>query len=169
MQYAFQILSQLLEQHPLGAAPPPAYAALVASLMQPQWWAQRGSVPPLVRLLRAYIARAGAQAPVQGLLGVLQQRLIPSKINDEHGFDLLQGLVQFVPAASWAQYFRGVLVTLLTRLQTSKTDRFVYYLVYFFCFVLAIQRPELTPDFLIRAVDEIQPGCVPRVRENARH
>ncbi|KZV93299.1 importin alpha re-exporter [Exidia glandulosa HHB12029] len=158
VQYAFQILSQLLEQHAEGTPPPPAYDAVVASLMQPQWWAQRGSIPPLVRLLRAYLMRAGANVPVQGVLGVLQQRLIPSKINDEHGFDLLQGLVQYAPVAAWGQYFRGVLVTLLTRLQTSKTDRFVYYLVYFFSFILAIQRPELTPDFLIRALDEIQPG-----------
>ncbi|EJD41525.1 importin alpha re-exporter [Auricularia subglabra TFB-10046 SS5] len=158
VQYAFQILAQLLESYAEGSAPPPAYQALVASLMQPHWWAQRGSIPPLVRLIRAYLARAGADAPVQGVLGVLQQRLIPSKINDEHGFELLQGLVQDTPVPAWAQYFRGVLVTLLTRLQTSKTDRFVYYFVHFFCFVLAVQRPELTPDWLIRAVVEIQPG-----------
>ncbi len=31
------------------------------------------------------------------ILGVLQQRLIPSKLNDGWGFDLLEAIVAFVP------------------------------------------------------------------------
>ncbi|KAH7097236.1 importin alpha re-exporter [Auriculariales sp. MPI-PUGE-AT-0066] len=158
VQYAFQVLAQLLENYPEDAAPPAAYSALVTSLVQPAWWAQRGSVPALVRLLRAYLARAKENAPVEGILGVLQQRLIPSKINDEFGFELLEGLVQFTPVEAWAQFTRGIFMLLLNRLQTAKTDRFVYYFVHFLLFTVALQRPGLDPDWLVNSFDVIQPG-----------
>jgi len=130
--------------------------------MQPVWWSQRGSVPPLCRLLRAYLARAGAAAPVQGVLGVVQQRLIQSKINDLHGFDLLQALVAYAPFPAWSEYMRGILVTLLTRLQTAKTDTFVRGFVHWLLYVLAVgvepgkRAAGLTPDWLVGSVNAIQ-------------
>ena len=56
------------------------------------------------------------------------------------------------------QYFRGVVITLLTRMQTSKTDKYVYHFVYFLGFCLAINVEELTPDYIINEVDTIQQG-----------
>ena len=55
-------------------------------------------------------------------------------------------------------YFRQIIVTLLTRMQQNKTNTYVYYFVYFLLYVLAINVSGLTPDYLIQAVDEIQPG-----------
>ena len=52
---------------------------------------------------------------------------------------------------------RALIVTLLTRMQTSKTDGFVYHFVYFLLFTMAINVEGLTPDFVISAVEEIQP------------
>lgn len=46
---------------------------------------------------------------------------------------------------------------LLTRLQTSKTDNYVYYLVYFFMFAMAVNTNDITPDFIIGAVEQVQP------------
>jgi len=43
-------------------------------------------------------------------------------------------------------------------MQTSKTDNYVYHFVYFFMYMLAIGVDGMTPDFIIRAVEEIQPG-----------
>ena len=56
------------------------------------------------------------------------------------------------------QYFRPLIITLLTRMQTSKTDKYVYHFVYFLLFSMAINVDGLTPDFVIGAVEEIQPG-----------
>lgn len=80
---------------------PVEYRALLPFLLTPAIWAQKGSIPGLVALLRAFLARdaaamveAGQHIPV---LGVVQQRLIPSKANDGWGFELLQAVVLHVP------------------------------------------------------------------------
>ena len=49
-------------------------------------------------------------------------------------------------------------MTLLTRMQQNKTNNYVYYFVYFLLYVLAINADGITPDYLIRTVDEIQSG-----------
>jgi len=43
-------------------------------------------------------------------------------------------------------------------MQQNKTNTYVYYFVYFLLYILAINVSGLTPDYLIQAVDEIQPG-----------
>lgn len=55
------------------------------------------------------------------------------------------------------QYFRALMVTLLTRMQTSKTDKYVYHFVYFLAFTMAIPVEGLGPDFVISSVEQIQP------------
>lgn len=56
-------------------------------------------MPALVRLLQAFLAKGGSQvvttSTLQSLLGIYQQ-LIASRINDEHGFDLILSIVQHV-------------------------------------------------------------------------
>lgn len=52
------------------------------------------------------------------------------------------------------------MVTLLTRMQTSKTDKYVYEFAHFVLLTLAINVDGLTADFIPTAVEEIQPGCV---------
>lgn len=56
------------------------------------------------------------------------------------------------------QYIRTILVLLSTRLQSSKTSNFTYSFVYFFCFVLAIQKEGLTPDFIVSQYESVQAG-----------
>ena len=51
---------------------------------------------------------------------------------------------------------KSIVTMLLTRLQTARTDAYVYSLVYFFTFVMAIQVDGLSPDFLIGSVEEVQ-------------
>lgn len=97
--FVFQILSQLLELH----APhdfPDAYKALLPPLLTPTLWEQKGNIPALVRLLRAFLSR-GAVAIVEAnqlppMLGVFQH-LIASKANDSFGFELLEALFEYVP------------------------------------------------------------------------
>ena len=70
---------------------------------------------------------------------------------------LLKTLIS-VRRASLKQYFRPVIVTLLTRMQTSKTDKYVYHFVYFLLFSMAINVDGLSPDYVVGAVEEVQPG-----------
>lgn len=80
---------------------PADYRALLPFLLTPAIWAQKGSIPGLVGLLRAFLA-CDAPAMVQAnqhtaVLGIVQQRLVPSKANDGWGFELLQSIMLHVP------------------------------------------------------------------------
>lgn len=80
---------------------PSDYRSLLPLLLNPASWQQKGSIPGLVKLLTAFIARDGAAmiaaSQVTPVLGVVQQRLIPSKLNDEFGFILLQAIALYLP------------------------------------------------------------------------
>lgn len=79
---------------------PTEYSSLLPFLLTPVVWQQKGSIPGLVKLLRAFIARDSTRMQAAGqianVLAVIQQRLIPSKMNDVWGFELLQTVVLFV-------------------------------------------------------------------------
>jgi exportin-2 (importin alpha re-exporter) len=70
--------------------------------LTPVIWQQKGSIPGLVKLLKAFLAKDSKQMVSTGqfisVLAVVQQRLIPSKLNDIWGFELLQAVVQHIPA-----------------------------------------------------------------------
>jgi exportin-2 (importin alpha re-exporter) len=97
--YVFQILAQMLELHTSDV--PTDYRSLLPFLLQPAIWQQKGSIPGLVKLLKAFLARDGKQMVAMGqvaaVLGIIQQRLIPSKINDVWGMELLQAVMQNIP------------------------------------------------------------------------
>ena len=52
---------------------------------------------------------------------------------------------------------KSIVTMLLTRLQTARTDDYTYYLVYFFMYPAAVDVEGLTPDFLVGAVEQVQP------------
>jgi len=96
--YVFQILAQMLTLH---RGVPADYRALRPFLLTPAIWAQKGSIPGLVSLLRAFLSRDAAAIVDAGqlisVLGIVQQRLVPSKANDGWGFELLQSVVLHIP------------------------------------------------------------------------
>lgn len=102
--------------------------------LTPAMWARKGTIPGLVALLRAFLARDAA-AMVQAnrhrsVLGIVQQRLVPSKANDGWSFELLQSVVLHVSLPALEPYFRQVIMALLTRIQPNKTNDYVYYFVH---------------------------------------
>ncbi|KAI0296781.1 armadillo-type protein [Multifurca ochricompacta] len=165
--YVFQILAQMLKLH---RGVPVDYRSLLPFLVTPAIWAQKGSIPGLVALLRAFLARdAAAMVGANqhtSVLGIVQQRLIPSKANDGWGFELLQSIVLHVPLTALQPYFRQIILALLTRMQQNKTNIYIYYFVYFLLYVVAINVDGLTPDYLIQTVDEIQPGLWSQIVSN---
>jgi exportin-2 (importin alpha re-exporter) len=97
--YVFQILAQMLELHTTDV--PAEYRSLLPFLLTPAMWQQKGSVPGLVKLLTAFLAHDSRQMVAQNqyipVLAVIQQRLIPSKLNDGWGFELLQAVIRHIP------------------------------------------------------------------------
>ncbi|KAJ8091228.1 importin-alpha export receptor [Marasmius tenuissimus] len=167
--YTFQILAQMLSLHDANTVPA-QYESLLPFLLTPAVWAQKGSIPGLVRLLKSYLRRGSksmvAKGQIASVLAVVQQRLIPSKANDAWGVELLMGVVAHVEPNDLKQYFKPVLMTLLTRMQTSKTDTYVYLFSKFLLFTVALNVEGLGPDYVISAVEEIQPGLWLQIVKN---
>ena len=94
----FQILAQMLSLHTTGV--PTEYRALLPFLLTPACWQQKRSIPGLVKLLRAFLARDAQEmvraGQLERVLAIVQQRLVPSKMNDAWGFELLEGVVRAV-------------------------------------------------------------------------
>uniref|UniRef100_A0A8C9SDI2 Exportin-2 n=1 Tax=Scleropages formosus TaxID=113540 RepID=A0A8C9SDI2_SCLFO len=126
--YVFQVMSLLLEIH--SSSIPSSYMALFPHLLQPVLWERTGNIPPLVRLLQAYLQRGGsiiantATDKIPGLLGVFQ-KLIASKANDHQGFYLLSSIIEHMPPESISQYRKQIFILLFQRLQSSKTTKFI--------------------------------------------
>ncbi|XP_010174598.1 exportin-2 isoform X2 [Antrostomus carolinensis] len=126
--YVFQVMSLLLEMHKNEI--PSSYMALFPHLLQPVLWERTGNIPPLVRLLQAYLERgantiaSAAADKIPGLLGVFQ-KLIASKANDHQGFYLLNSIIEHMPPESLDQYRKQIFILLFQRLQNSKTTKFI--------------------------------------------
>ena len=88
----------MLSLHP---GVPTDYREILPFLLKPNTWQQKGSVPALVKLLKAFLEKDTEQMVQTGqfmsVLAIVQQRLIPSKLNDSWGFELLQAVVVNVP------------------------------------------------------------------------
>lgn len=89
----------MLEFHQ-GGQIPSEYRNVLPLLLTPAVWQQKGSIPGLVRLLTAFLAQDSGSMVASGqiapVLAIAQQRLIPSKVNDVWGIELLQAVVRHV-------------------------------------------------------------------------
>ena len=92
--FVFQILSQMLELH--TTTMPNTYQALVPPLLMGSLWTQRGNIPALVRLVRAFLAK-GAIDPAQGHINQLRdilRYLMPTKASDQYSLELLEAMYE---------------------------------------------------------------------------
>ncbi|KAI1289580.1 Exportin-2 [Halotydeus destructor] len=163
MPYVFQIMSLLLELHGQHNVPE-IYMQMFPFLLAPILWDRPANIQPLVRLLQAFIHKAGNQiasmAKLEPLLGVWQ-KLIASKSNDHNGFYLLQSILLHVDKSDLAQYIKQVFVLLFQRLTGSKTTKFVKSLLVFFSlFAHKYGAPQLA-----EAIDSIQSNMFGMVLE----
>lgn len=151
----------MLEIH--SATVPDAYRSLIGVLTAPPSWGHRANIPALVRLLNAFLskdaARMEAEGHVKTVVAIIQSRLIPSKLDDQYGFELLQTIVRTIPPQTLKDvYFPAILNSVFTRLQTSKTDKFTYSLAYWIFYATALPIEGLGPDTIVEAVESIQIG-----------
>ncbi|PKI84694.1 importin-alpha export receptor [Malassezia vespertilionis] len=167
--YVFQILAQLLEVHVVQSMErtlPEAYANLLPPLLTPTLWEQKGNVPALVRLLKAYLHQAPSAVVqhVEAFLGVYQ-KLISSRLNDVFGFELLLSLIRNIPANVLAQYQQPILTLMLMRLQSSKTDKFSQHFVIFFAVYCSVLQPSY-PEQVVQAFEAVQQGLFMQIVQN---
>ncbi|XP_064605063.1 exportin-2-like [Liolophura sinensis] len=152
LPYVFQILSILIELHQgtLSAT----YMELFPFLLNPVLWERPGNIPPLVRLLQAYIQQGSAQIDTEKLKGVLGvfQKLIASKTHDHEGFYLLNSIIEFVPSAVVTDFLKQIFVLLFQRLQSSKTTKFIKSLLVFF----SLYAIKFGAGNLVETIDAIQ-------------
>nr|ASF90178.1 hypothetical protein SPAR07607 [Bartheletia paradoxa] len=158
--FIFQILSQLLELHPPNVLPP-SYSALFGPLLHAALWESRGNIPALVRLVGAFLSRSGSTVAADGnlvkALGAFKM-LISSRLNDHFGFELLYSLLEFVPTADLSPFMKDITILLLTRMQNSKTQKFLVGFTKFVAFPCAIQKEGMGVDWLIGCFDSVQNG-----------
>lgn len=60
------------------------------------------------------------------------------------------------------QYIKTIMLIVLTRMQNSKTDKFVHLLTRFVLFIMSANKEGLGPDYVIEMFESIQPGWVLR-------
>ncbi|WFD01326.1 importin-alpha export receptor [Malassezia yamatoensis] len=168
--YVFQILAQLLEMRAAQSVKqlPENYATLLPPLLTPQLWEQKGNIPALVRLLRAYLALAPDRIVegqhIEAFLGIYQ-KLISSRLNDVYGFSLLQAMLRSLPASVMMPYQQPILTLMLMRLQSSKTERFSQSFVVFVGVACGIQQ-EAYPEQVVEAFDSVQPQLFAQILQN---
>lgn len=97
--YVLQLMSQLMELH--GSKDIPAqYLSILPPLLQPGPWENHGNIPALVRLMESYVSKGAAAITsnnqISPFLGICQ-KLVSSRLNDHHGFELLSVMFEKLP------------------------------------------------------------------------
>lgn len=162
--YVFQVLSQMLELHPANELPE-AYGSLLPPILTPACWENRGNVPALVRLVRAFLAKDAPRIVAQGQLGAMlgiYQKLIATRVNEGFALELLETVFDAVPAEALEEYKRPVLTILLTRLQNSKTDKLVKGMIHL------ISSVSLSPkggEYAVGWFEAVQPGLFGQISQ----
>lgn len=158
MPYVFQLLAALVEAEP--EKPLPAnLQPLIAPVLMPALWEQRGNVPALVRLLSALITRSTADMQannqIENVLGIFQ-KLVASKAFESYAFDLLETVVGAFPPAALENFWVPILNIIFTRLQRNPSGAFLTRFVRFYHFVASRDDKGLGADFFIAATDKVQ-------------
>lgn len=99
MPYVFQLFAALLECNPSGSLSK-YYKSLIPPILMPSLWESRGNIPALVRFLSSVIPRGVrnmiTEKQIEPILGIFQ-KLLSTKANETHAFDLLETVVGSFP------------------------------------------------------------------------
>lgn len=158
MPYVFQLLAALFEKEPSKPLPQ-NFSPLIAPVLMPTLWEQRGNVPALVRLLTAIVQRAADELfknnQLPNVLGLFQ-KLVSTKTNEGYGCDLLETCVSAFPPAATEPYWKDILSIMLTRLQGKQAASFQMRFVRFYHFFSSRDDKGLGPDVFIGLTDTVQ-------------
>eukprot|EP00850_Spirogloea_muscicola_P008170 SM000043S15798 [mRNA] locus=s43:232850:238627:+ [translate_table: standard] len=162
--YVFQILALLIE---IRSPPlPQGYMAIFPPLLTPLLWQRSANVPALVRLLQAYLQKAGqdivAGRQLESVLGIFQ-KLNASKHTDQHGFFILNTVVENLEPSQFAPYVGQIWKLLFSRLQgPSRTSKFVKALLVF----MSLFTVKHGVDVVSQSIDSVQQGLFRNILES---
>ena len=163
LPYMFQILTLMMDMNRGNA--PDFYMSLFPFLLNAQLWERHGNIPAVVGLLRAYLRNCvktvANEENVKNLLGIFQ-KLVNSKSNDQHGFRLLNAMIETVPFVLLEAYIPQVLQMIFTRLSRAKTTKFVQCSLQFFGLFAA----KVSAEHLVNFVEAVQPGLFGMIVES---
>ncbi|KAL8208094.1 hypothetical protein R6Q57_007506 [Mikania cordata] len=130
--YAFQLLAQLVD---LNRPPvPPHYMQIFDILLTPDLWDKSANVPALVRLLQSFLQQApnelNRDGRLRNVLGIFD-KLVKKTSTEEQGFHVLNPIIESLGYDVTAEHIKNIWGSLFTRLQNSKTPRFVRCLIIF--------------------------------------
>eukprot|EP00823_Brevimastigomonas_motovehiculus_P000300 TRINITY_DN1039_c1_g1_i1.p1 TRINITY_DN1039_c1_g1~~TRINITY_DN1039_c1_g1_i1.p1 ORF type:complete len:1035 (-),score=332.19 TRINITY_DN1039_c1_g1_i1:1418-4522(-) len=155
--YVFQLMAQLLEfQTEISKK----YQTIFQPMLAPVLWENTGNIPALTRLLLAYIQKGQTMLvgkPLEGVLGIFQ-RFNSSKKFDMYGFELLRGVIQYLPISNIGKYLPELLRQMFTRLSNKqqRTPRYINEVLAFFCLFSCLHGFSL----LAEASDSVQKGAL---------
>ena len=122
--YVFQVLALLLSARPAGSGLSDAYKSLFPPLLSPILWKQKGYIPALSELFRAYITIGMhdiyTSGHIEGVLGIFQE-LLSTKIHEVYAFKLLNQLYLYNSIDILSPYLRTIFDLLLRRMGSQMT------------------------------------------------
>ena len=158
MPYVFQLLAALFEKEPTKPLPQ-QFSPLIAPVLSPALWEQRGNVPALVRLLSAIIPRAAEDLiknnQLPNVLGLFQ-KLISTKTNEAYGCDLLEVCISSFPPQPLQAFWVDILNIVLTRLQGKQAASFQMRFIRFYHFFASRDDKGLGADVFVAECDKVQ-------------
>ena len=158
--YTFQLMAVIVESNYLPEFPD-YINSLIPVVIQPTLWSISCNVPGLVRLLQSCFMKNPAVflAPqtVESLITIFRI-LINSKVNDIHGFNLITALFGILPIEMVGKYTRPVLLLILSRVQTNKTQKLSSYFLLFLCYVMIESSIPHGSEFILQSLEQIQPN-----------
>lgn len=177
--YTFQILAFLLESLLPSAPLPSDFKALVRPLLSPAVWEIRGNVPGVTRLLISIMAHdasaiATSSQELLPLLGVFQ-KLIASRVNDSYGIEILEAILLHIPLEILSVHLSQVAVLLLTRLKTSRTEKFIKKFVLFLMSLCCIPlneelnsktKGQINAAFAVQFIESVQQGVFLQITQS---
>ncbi|KAH3660492.1 hypothetical protein OGAPHI_007078 [Ogataea philodendri] len=172
--YSFQILAYCLENFPHTEKIPVEYEQLIKPLCSPAVWEFRANVPAIERLLSAIIKAQPtvftSTSSLTPILGVFQ-KLISSKLNDHLGFDFLEAILLNIDISYLNPFMKEIAMILLSRLQTSRTEKFVKRFIVFLSSIAALptsndpafKKNPLNSSFVIQFIENVQVGIFQQI------
>ncbi|CAK9152939.1 unnamed protein product [Ilex paraguariensis] len=153
--YAFQLLAQLVE---LNRPPiPQHYMQIFEILLLPDSWKKSANVPALVHLLQSFLQKAPYELNQEGrltrVLGIFN-KLVSSSSSDEQGFYVLNTVTEYLGYDVISPYMGHIWASLFTRLQNSRTVKFIKSLVIFMSLMLVKHGSQN----LVDSINTVQPN-----------
>ena len=158
--YSFQLMAVIVESNYVNEFPDYT-KSLIPVVLQPALWSISCNVPGLIRFLQACFVKNpelfSSPQVVESLISIFRI-LVNSKLNDIHGFSLISALFGILPRELIERYIRPVLMLILSRIQSNKTQKLSSQFLQFICFLIIESKMPFGAKFAIQSLNQIQPN-----------